>query len=460
MTTQHILIVDDEPDIRELLEITLSRMGLITTTAKDLDSAKKALQKERFDLCLSDMKLPDGSGITLVEHIQTQQPDLPVAIITAFGSMDLAIDSLKAGAFDFISKPIDLDMLRGMIQSALKLAPSQASANTAVPSNSILGTSASIHSLLKKIQKLSRSQAPVFIHGESGSGKELIARSIHDQGLKDGEFIAINCGAIPTELMESEFFGHKKGSFTGADQDKSGLFLSANNGTLFLDEVADLPIAMQVKLLRAIQEKSVRPVGSEKEIPVNVRILSASHKNLQEEIQAERFRQDLFFRINVIQLDAPPLRERPEDINELCSYFLQKLNERNNSSTHLSEAAKNRLSTYQFPGNVRELENILERAYTLCDDNNIESDDLLLTKAENASVQKADSIQPAKDKTIFQPHTTIPEFTNIDDYIACIEKELIEQALEASRWNKTNAAKLLGISFRQLRYRLQKLNLE
>jgi len=474
MSKQHVLIVDDEPDIRELLEITLSRMGLETVTAQDLQSAKSALSQHSFNLCLTDMKLPDGNGISLVEHIQAQSPELPVAIITAFGSMDLAINALKAGAFDFISKPIDLDMLRGIIQSALNLSPSTNIESS--ESIKILGKSPSIISLLNKIQKLSRSQAPVFIHGESGSGKELIARSIHELSPREGDFIAINCGAIPSELMESEFFGHKKGSFTGANNDKAGLFLSAQGGTLFLDEVADLPLDMQVKLLRAIQEKSVRPVGSEKEIPVDVRILSATHKNLQEEINTGRFRQDLFFRINVIQLDAPALRERKDDIPELCEYFLNQLNEKNDVTVTLSNQALNTLINYSFPGNVRELENILERAYTLCENNQIEETDLLLNniptnhqvEAETSQQDEPEPPPPVNSKPAvalatpgqFQPTPTIPEFDNLDEYIVSIEKDIIQQALEASRWNKTAAAKLLGISFRQLRYKLQKLKLD
>ena len=327
MTTHTALIVDDEPDIRDLLEITLSRMGITTLTAPDITCAKKLLGEHKPQLCLTDMNLPDGNGIELVQWIQQNTPCTPVAVITAYGNMDTAIESLKAGAFDFVSKPVELPRLRELVNSALRL--SEAEANTQDTDDEpglLLGKSTEIQKLRSQTRKLARSQAPVFISGESGSGKELVARMIHLQGpRRDGPFIAVNCGAIPSELMESEFFGHKKGSFTGAVENKDGLFRSANGGTLFLDEVADLPLAMQVKLLRAIQEKAVRPVGDTKEVPVDIRVLSATHKNLPDLVQEGIFRQDLFYRINVIELAVPPLRERPDDISLLARHILERI---------------------------------------------------------------------------------------------------------------------------------------
>ena len=381
MTTYTALIVDDEPDIRELLEITLTRMGITTLTAPDLTSARKLLEQNATHLCLTDMNLPDGNGIELVQWIQKHSPATPVAVITAYGNMDTAIESLKAGAFDFVSKPVELPRLRELVNSALKLAEPKADAeDTADEPGLLLGKSPEIRKLRNQTRKLARSQAPVFISGESGSGKELVARMIHLQGpRREGPFIAVNCGAIPSELMESEFFGHKKGSFTGAVENKDGLFRSANGGTLFLDEVADLPLAMQVKLLRAIQEKAVRPVGDTKEVPVDIRVLSATHKNLPELVQEGSFRQDLFYRINVIELAVPPLREWPDDISLLSNHILERIaKEYECDPASLTPAAVDRLRGYDFPGNVRELENVLERAFTLCDADQIDADDLHL----------------------------------------------------------------------------------
>ena len=445
------LIVDDEPDIRELLEITLGRMKLHTLSAPDVATAKQLLQDNTVALCLTDMHLPDANGITLVQHIQSQYPHIPVAVITAYGSMDTAITALKAGAFDFISKPVDLEQLRNMVNTALNL---QKTAATSEPTDTtrLLGNSDVMQKLRKQITKLARSQAPIYIHGESGSGKELVARSIHSQGPRaDHPFIAVNCGAIPSELMESEFFGHKKGSFTGATADKSGLFQAAQGGTLFLDEVADLPLDMQVKLLRAIQEKSVRPVGSEQEVNVDIRILSATHKNLSEETNAGRFRQDLFYRINVIELRVPALRERGDDILVLASLFLEQFAHKLQlSPATLSELAKSALMAYHFPGNVRELENILERAYTLCDADIIDAIDLHLGEE-----QKPLSLVPDNLK-----HNLPVDVSELDTYLENIERDIITRTLETYRWNKTLSAQKLGISFRQLRYRLQKLGLE
>lgn len=473
-TKPHALIVDDEPDIRELLEITLSRMGIACTIAKDLASAQKAVRNHPFDICLTDMKLPDGNGIALIEYIQKYSPELPVAVITAFGSMELAITALKAGAFDFISKPIDLETLRNTIQTALNLSTLHANntEDTATDDGTLLlGQCDQIKQLREHISKLARSQAPVYIHGESGSGKELVARAIHNQsGRANGKFVAVNCGAIPRELMESEFFGHKKGSFTGASADKAGLFQAAHNGTLFLDEVADLPLDMQVKLLRAIQEKHVRPVGSEKEVAIDVRILSATHKNLQQEVADGRFRQDLFFRINVIQTNVPSLRERKEDIPLLIQHFLKIFNKDKTFPIVLDELAQQALLHYPFPGNVRELENILERASTLCENHRIQIADLNLPAARGLpkspgviptpiAANNPTSLHPS-DSDTFLPSVTHPVFQNYDQYIADIERAVLEQALAETRWNKTTAAERLGISFRQLRYKLKKLGME
>ncbi|ROQ38804.1 two-component system response regulator PilR (NtrC family) [Marinobacter sp. 3-2] len=462
MTKYTALIVDDEPDIRELLEITLTRMGITTLTAPDLTSARKLLEQDTTHLCLTDMNLPDGNGIELVQWIQKHSPATPVAVITAYGNMDTAIESLKAGAFDFVSKPVELPRLRELVNSALKLAEPKADAeDTADEPGLLLGKSPEIRKLRNQTRKLARSQAPVFISGESGSGKELVARMIHLQGpRREGPFIAVNCGAIPSELMESEFFGHKKGSFTGAVENKDGLFRSANGGTLFLDEVADLPLAMQVKLLRAIQEKAVRPVGDTKEVPVDIRVLSATHKNLPDLVQEGSFRQDLFYRINVIELAVPPLRERPDDIPLLANHILERIaKEYECDPASLTAAAVERLCGYEFPGNVRELENVLERAFTLCDADQIDADDLHLGNGVQHAASATQIIaegQAGEGEGVAVPDGEI----DLEGYLEKIERQAIEKALEATRWNKTAAAKRLGISFRALRYRLKKLGME
>lgn len=444
---QNILIIDDEPDIRELLEITLGRMGHESHSAGSVAEGKELLDNNEYDLCLTDMRLPDGTGIEIVGHIQEHCPQTPVAVITAYGSMDTAIQSLKAGAFDFVSKPVDLKMLRELINSALKLSPPENNGSTRPTKTRItdrfIGNSDASRKLVETIGKLARSQAPIFIYGESGSGKELVARSIHELGPKsDAPFIAVNCGAIPAELMESEFFGHLKGSFTGAMQDKDGLFMAANGGTLFLDEIAELPLAMQVKLLRAIQERAVKPVGAHQEIPVDVRILSATHKDLDEEMKAGRFRQDLYFRINVIRLDVPPLRNRHEDLPDLIATLLLKLKDRWGSEPFsMTAEAIGKLSQYMFPGNVRELENILERAATLCENNTITVNDLDLPESQ-------------LDSSEFSPHDTLTRSAKAQ------EAELIAQTLQETRWNQTAAAKKLGMTLRQLRYRIDKLGIK
>ena len=430
-----VLIIDDEPDIRELLQITLQRMGLNCLSAENLNIARKLLKENPINLCLTDMKLPDGDGLDFVSEMQREYSSIPVAVITAHGSIDSAIQALKNGAFDFLTKPIDLNTLRTVVNSALNLRSKQH-----ISKSKLIGESDVIKSLRKTIEKVARSQAPIYISGESGTGKELVARMIHDLGPRSNKsFVPINCGAIPQDLMESEFFGHKKGSFTGAVADKDGLFKVADGGTLFLDEVAELPQHMQVKLLRAIQEKVVRPVGSETEINVDIRILSATNCDLSTLVDQGSFRQDLFYRINVIELSIPPLRERKEDIKLLIQYILEKMpGESVDNNPVLTDEALKLLENYHFPGNVRELENILERAITLCSDNIIDSGDIQLSNS---------------------PPVEINESGPLDSMLDNIEKQKIIEALEKTRWNKTAAAKLLGISFRALRYRLEKLGL-
>jgi two-component system response regulator PilR (NtrC family) len=437
------LVVDDEPDICELLSITLDRMDISTRACGDLEAAKQALSREPYDLCLTDMRLPDGDGLELVEWIQSEAPGTPVAVITAHGSVETAVRALKLGAFDFVSKPLDLNDLRKLVTAALKLkgvTPARASSN-----QGLVGRSPAIEQVRTLIAKVARSQAPVHISGESGTGKELVARMIHEAGpRRDGPFVAINCGAIPTELMESEFFGHKKGSFTGAVGDKIGLVQTAEGGTLFLDEVADLPLHMQVKLLRVIQEKALRPVGQTAELPIDVRILSATHKDLGELVATGSFREDLYYRINVIGLHVPPLRERGDDVLMLAHHILGRLAANQGvPAPKLTKAAQAALLGYRFPGNVRELENVLERALTLCAEDEIDVDDLQL--------------RPAHEE---DESTALEREGTLGSQLEHIERDAIIKALEQTRYNKTAAAKLLGISFRALRYRIKKLEIE
>lgn len=452
MTTKRVLIVDDEADICELIEITLMRMDISSRSALNVTDAKALLENESFDLCLTDMRLPDGDGIELVEYVQQHHNKLPIAVITAHGNMESAVNALKAGAFDFVSKPVDITILRNLVASATSL-PQKTDKKAPGSTLSITGNSPAVQELMKNITKLARNQAPVFIHGESGSGKERVARMIHLQGSRnDGPFVPVNCGAIPTELMESEFFGHLKGSFTGATTDKEGLFQAANGGTLFLDEIAELPLNMQVKLLRVIQEKAVRTVGAATESPVDVRILSASHKNLVQLVADGAFREDLYYRINVIELKIPSLRERKQDIPEFVAQLLHSLSEKMGLDTPaIQDDAMQALCDYPFPGNVRELENILERAIALSEDNTITRDDLNLKPIQEAATNagSADTASPSETST---------EAPSMD--LADQERQSIMQALEKTRWNKTAAAKLLGLTLRQLRYRLQKLKIE
>jgi two-component system, NtrC family, response regulator PilR len=442
------LVVDDETDIRELVVLTLERMDIYADSASNVSDAKHMLATHHYDLCLTDMRLPDGLGLDLVTHISHEHSGLPVAVITAYGSADNAVSALKAGAFDYLTKPISLKQLRPLVESALKLSSSDA--NETKNTADLIGDSPAINQVRALIEKLARSQAPVYISGESGSGKELAARLIHkNSSRRDKAFVAVNCGAIPENLMESEFFGYKKGAFTGATQDTSGLFQAANGGTLFLDEVADLPLPMQVKLLRAIQEKKVRTVGGTLEESVDVRIISATHKNLSEMMADGLFRQDLYYRLNVIQLKMPALREHPEDIPELTQKLLGKLCKAQSIDIPaIDPEASKLISARPFTGNVRELENMLERALALCDGEIISPDDLLINEEINGVNTSAVQFDPSKDPDI-----------SLSDYLEEIEKREILKALEKTNNNKTAAAKLLGVSFRTLRYRLAKLGL-
>ena len=450
--TATVLIIDDEPDIRSLLDLTLSRMGLETVLASDVSDALSALQSHHFDLCLTDMKLPDGSGMEIIQLVAAQYPDTPIAAITAHGSTDLAVSSLKAGAFDFLSKPVDIERLRALVSSAINLRQVQGKQHTEQTSASeqILGESESIVRLRKTIRKLARSQAPVFIYGESGTGKELVAKSIHQQGSRaNAPFVPVNCGAIPRELVESEFFGHVKGAFTGAHNDKEGLFKAADGGTLFLDEVADLPLDMQVKLLRTIQEQRVRPVGAATEQTVDVRILSASHKDLAALVEAGTFRSDLYYRLNVIEVNTPALRDRADDIMLIANHILAKLSD-NDPDVSLSKDAQETLLNYPFKGNIRELENMLERAYTLSDDDLITADDLTIEQ-KPAPANTDSSIDTDKLPT---------QVDDLENYLEEIERSVIESALAKNRYNKTATAEALGVTFRSLRYKLKKLGLK
>jgi two-component system, NtrC family, response regulator PilR len=441
------LVVDDEPDIRELLSITLERMNLDVVAAETVAAATRELRATPFDLCLTDMRLPDGDGLGLVEWIQSHKPQTPVAVITAHGNVESAVRALKLGAFDFISKPLDVAALRRLITATLKLGES--SENTLqLPQVKLLGRSRAMEQLREMIERVARSQAPVHIYGESGTGKELVAHLIHEAGARrDAPFVPVNCGAIPTELMESELFGHRRGSFTGAVTDKQGLIQSAEGGTLFLDEIADLPLHMQVKLLRVIQEKSVRPVGDSRELPIDVRILSATHKNLAALVAEGKFREDLFYRVNVIEIRVPPLRERLEDIDELVDSIITRLGRQvSNRSLRMTDAASRALREYHYPGNVRELENVLERAATLCANGVIDVGDLQLRpKVAANEVAMATSVAPGEP---------------LGDALEDIERDAIVRALEQTRYNKTKAAQLLGMTFRSLRYRIKKLGIE
>ena len=494
MTTPAALVVEDEVDLRELIELSLAGMDLDVVGVGTLGEAQEQLGKRSFALCLTDLRLPDGMSLPLVERIARDHPHTPVAVLTAYGNVETAVSALKAGAFDFVSKPVDIAQLRRLVETALRMAANGPRAPDAT--TRMIGSSPAMQQARATIAKLARSQAPVYISGESGSGKELAARLIHDMSPRaSGPFVPVNCGAIPAELLESEFFGHKRGSFTGANADKIGLFQAAHGGTLMLDEVADLPLPMQVKLLRAIQEKAIRPIGAQAEQPVDVRLISATHKNLHELVDRGHFRQDLYYRINVIELPMPPLRERREDIPKLAAHILAKLD--HEGRVRLTEDAGTALLDYPFPGNIRELENILERAMALCDGNAIGVDDLQLPVLRPTPA----FVEPAAERVVmmppvpggyahdpalgagygsgggaFAPGMPVPGAAGVaaeaaaepvasrdaplEDYIEQLERDRILKALEANRYNKTKTAQALGITFRALRYRLKKLGIE
>jgi two-component system response regulator PilR (NtrC family) len=461
MSQPAALVIDDERDIRELLSITLGRMDLRVDTAANVAEARQRLADTRYELCFTDMMLPDGSGQEIIELIAAQYPRTPVAMITAHGNMDAAVTALKAGAFDFVSKPVDLAMLRRLVQTALRLNTEKRAEPVEDNASRLLGDSPAILQLRSTIAKLARSQAPVYISGESGVGKELVARLIHEQGPRAGApFVPVNCGAIPGELMESEFFGHKRGSFTGAATDKDGLFQAAQGGTLFLDEVAELPLHMQVKLLRAIQEKAVRSIGARAEVAVDVRILSATHKDLAKLVETHQFRQDLYYRINVIELRVPALRERREDVPKLVGKVLERLaKDSGHAPARLTPEALATLLKYSFPGNVRELENILERAVTMCENNTITPDDLSLSARAPAAATAESAIEEDELDGDDGAGDGGGE-GGLGSYISNLEREAIMKALQETRYNKTAAAKKLGITFRAMRYKLKKLGID
>ncbi len=440
-----VLIVDDEPDIRELLQLTLLKMGLDVDSAASVGEACSKLARQRFELVLTDMRLPDGEGLQVVQYIAEQQLDIPVAVITAFGSTENAVAAMKAGAFDYLAKPLSLAALRALVKSAIRLPA--AAANPAMAGERLLGEAPAMQEVRKLIAKLARSQAAVHISGESGTGKEQAARQIHEQSPRAGKpFVAVNCGAIPENLMESEFFGSKKGAYTGADADREGFFQQAHGGTLFLDEVADLPLAMQVKLLRVIQEKTVRRLGAMQEEAIDVRILSATHRNLPQAVSDGVFRQDLFYRLNVISLAMPALRELRDDIPRFVGALLDRFAGSSELRPRLTPDAVKALLAYHYPGNFRELENILERAVALCSDDRIEPEDLQLGVCPD-SLAEGDTLAPGGSETL-------------QDYLDRVERVAIEAALQQSEGNRTQAAKLLGVSFRSLRYRLERLGMK
>jgi two-component system response regulator PilR (NtrC family) len=475
-----VLVVDDEENLRELMELTLVGMGLDVDVAADLAQARRLVQEQKYALCLTDMRLPDGNGLELLKLITAGSPETPVAVITAYGSAENAVAALKAGAFDYLAKPVGLDALRALVRAALQLPtpggadPMQdaAAERAGGERGLLLGVSPAVEQVRSSIARMARSMAPVAIAGESGSGKELAARLIHQMGARpQGPFIAVNCGAIPENLMESEFFGYRKGAFTGADTDRTGFFMAANGGTLFLDEVADLPLAMQVKLLRAIQEKRIRKVGAVAEEPVDVRIISATHQDLARCVEQGRFRQDLFYRLNVIELHMPPLRERREDIGVLAQAILVRLAQRAGLTAvpKLASVTLRFLESYRFPGNVRELENILERALAFSDGKVINVENLGLkpivtedSESERTPAEPAAAGDPqaaANPAEAAEPLDVDGVPRSLPDYLDRVEREAIRKALEKTGQNRTAAAKLLGITFRALRYRMQRLEI-
>ncbi len=467
MTNQQalILLVDDEEDLCTLMQMSLAKINIRTHIAHGLEQAKKLFQQHAYDACLTDLNLPDGNGLELVQYVSQLYPCTPIAVLTAYGNMEIAISALKAGAFDFVSKPVNQAHLKQLVQKALNTPQSaQQLVQDALENRMLIGTSLPIQQLKIALKKIARSQAPVFITGESGTGKEVVANLVHRlSNRSDGPFIAINCGAIPGDLMESELFGHKKGSFTCASQDKQGLIYSAHGGSLFLDEIAELPLAMQVKLLRAVQEKKIRPIGSDQEIDVDFRVISASHQDLEILVQQGKFRQDLFFRIHVMDIVLPPLREREDDILLLAKHFIQEVcKEWDIPNKILTERGQQFLMQQYFPGNVRELRNIIERAITLSDNEYIDLPQLQSAPLRNVQNFVAGQVnhEPLTDQVIpLSPHRKIPA-EGLEQYLENIEKEVLLTALNQTHWNRTLAAKKLGMSFRSLRYRLKKFGLD
>lgn len=460
-TAPLILLVDDEEDLCTLMSMTLSRMGMNSHVAHNITDAKKLLTENKYDACLTDFNLPDGNGLEMVQHISENHSLLPVAVLTAYGNMDIAISALKAGAFDFVNKPIKQQHLQQLLDKALNppLVFAESNNESLIENKMLIGQSVPIQQLKITLKKIARSQAPVFITGESGTGKEVVANLVHRlSNRNEGPFIAINCGAIPSDLMESELFGHKKGSFTGATQDKQGLIQSAHGGSLFLDEIADLPLNMQVKLLRAVQEKRIRPIGSDTEIDVDFRVISASHQDLESMVQQGRFRQDLFFRIHVIDLVLPPLRERGNDILLLAEHFIQRVSQEwRIPPKYLTDKAKIFLLKQYYPGNVRELRNIIERAITLSDDKSIDIQHFQNTSLKQFTIQ-VEEIAPDLESPNLGTNKLPTE--GLELYLEKIEKEILLNALNLTHWNRTLAAKKLGMSFRSLRYRLKKFGLD
>ncbi|MFC6052962.1 sigma-54-dependent transcriptional regulator [Acinetobacter portensis] len=446
------------------MSMTLSRMGMQTHVAHQITQAKKLLAENNYNACLTDFNLPDGNGIELVQHISEKYPQIPVAVLTAYGNMDIAISALKAGAFDFVNKPIKQNHLQQLLDKALNQPQILTESNNEnlLENKMLIGQSVPIQQLKTTLKKIARSQTPVFITGESGTGKEVVANLVHRlSNRNEGPFIAINCGAIPSELMESELFGHKKGSFTGATQDKQGLIQSAHGGSLFLDEIADLPLNMQVKLLRAVQEKRIRPLGSDTEIDVDFRVISASHQDLEALVQQGRFRQDLFFRIHVMDLVLPPLRDRGNDILLLAEHFIQRVSQEwRISPKYLTDKAKILLLEQYYPGNVRELRNIIERAMALSDDKSINIQHLQSTPLKQFSIQTEEITQTPEYKYEKTLNTHKLPTEGLELYLEKIEKEILLNALNLTHWNRTLAAKKLGMSFRSLRYRLKKFELD
>lgn len=463
MSATRVLVVDDERDIRDLLGVALARMQLEAVPAETVAEGQRLLAEGDFALCLTDMRLPDGNGIALVEHIQQHHPKVPVAVITAYGNAQAAVDSLKAGAFDFVSKPLQLEQLRKLVDDALRLPSRQPAASAG--DDGLLGDAPVMRALRDLVARVARSQAPLHVSGESGTGKERVARLVHRQSARAaGPFVPVNCGAIPSELMESELFGHVRGAFTGAARDNPGLFQAAEGGTLFLDEIAELPLPMQVKLLRALQERVVRPVGARDEIPVNVRIISATNVDLAQCVADGRFRQDLYYRLNVVAVQTPALREHPEDVPLLAEHIVRAIARRHELAQPpvIDSAAMQRLMTHSFPGNVRELENVLERAMTLCTGNTIAAGELRLEAPRNP----ANSTPAGTPEEAPAPTPTVPAEDDaeppqsLEARMQAMERDAIVEALEATRWNRTRAAEKLGLSFRQLRYKIKKLGIE